>query len=175
LGYLIRYSWPLVGRTCPWEWMPPTGFSILSYGSPRAQNVRAGYCYVYEVLAMDTEGRIADVLSDPITVLDVVRPTIRSRTPAANATGVAPSRTIRVTFSEPVRGVSRTTLRLKNLTTGLWVNTKVSYDADTRTASIDPAFLMIRGNRYAVYATSGIEDRSGNSLRSTNWSFRVAP
>jgi len=80
---------------------------------------------------------------------------------------------MKVVFSEPVKGVRSSTLRLKNLTTGLWVGTRVTYSASTRTATINPNLLMLRGNRYAVYATSGIRDLSGNSLAATNWSFRT--
>jgi hypothetical protein len=82
---------------------------------------------------------------------------------------------MRVVFSEPVRGISRTTLRLKNLTTGRWVTARVTYNAATRTATFDPALSMFHGHRYAVYATSGIRDLSGNTLAATHWSFRTTP
>ncbi len=174
-GFLVRYSWRLVGGQCPWEWDSPTGYTFLPFSTQRAQNLSAGYCYLYYVVAVDEEGRVAEALSDPVSVVDVVRPTVRSRTPAANATGVAPGTSVRVGFSEPVRGVSGSTLRLKNLTTGRWVNAAVRYNSASNMATIDPSRAMIRGNRYAVYATSGIQDRSGNHLRSTSCTFRTAP
>jgi len=152
---------------------PIAGYEFLPFASPQSEALAAGFCYRYEALAMDVEGRIVDVLSDSVTILDTIRPTIRSRTPRPNATNVSTPTSMKVVFSEPVKGVRSSTLRLKNLTTGLWVGTRVTYSASTRTATINPNLLMLRGNRYAVYATSGIRDLSGNSLAATNWSFRT--
>jgi subtilisin family serine protease len=172
-GLLVRFAWRLVNRTCPDLFYPIVDYAVMPLTSPQTQALPAGFCYRYEALAMDVEGRIADVLSESVTILDTVRPTIRSRTPRANATNVARSTSIRVLFSEPVRNVSATSLRLKNLTTGLWVSTRVTYSPSTRMATIDPNLSMLRGNRYAVYATSRIRDLSGNTLAATNWSFRT--
>jgi hypothetical protein len=55
------------------------------------------------------------------------------------------------------------------------VTTRVTYNASTRTATIDPALSMFHGHRYAVYASSRIRDLSGNALTATHWSFRTAP
>ena len=116
----------------------------------------------------------ASQIREPVTIVDTTRPTIRSRSPGPGAVGVSPKTVIRVKFSEPVRGVSSTTVRLKNLSSGLWVRVKVTYSASTRTATIDPVLWMFRGTKYAVYATSGIHDLSGNALANTHWSFTTA-
>jgi hypothetical protein len=71
--------------------------------------------------------------------------------------------------------VSGSTLRLKNLSTGLWVRAKVTYNAAKRTATIDPAKAMFHGRRYAVVVVRGIKDPSGNRLAATSWSFRTSP
>ena len=61
---------------------------------------------------------------------------------------------IKIVFTEPVKGVSGSTLRLKNLSTGLWVRAKVTYNATKRTATIDPTIVdvpraSLRGRRAA--------------------------
>jgi hypothetical protein len=76
-------------------------------------------------------------------------------------------------FSERVKGVSGKTLRLKNLTTGLYVRAKVSYSSSKRTATINPTLNMFGGTRYRVYVRSGITDLSGNKLATTHWTFRT--
>jgi hypothetical protein len=78
-------------------------------------------------------------------------------------------------FSEPVRGASTSTLRLRNLTTGRWVNVKVTYSPSTHSAIIDPILWMFRGERYAVYVLAGIRDTYGNALLATHWSFKTSP
>jgi subtilisin family serine protease len=174
-GYLLRYAWRMTSGTCPDPyWTPYDDFSILLLEAPQAQRLAAGFCYRYEAIAMDQDGRIADVLSESVAILDRVRPTIRAHTPRSNATGVGTRTSIRVVFSEPIKGVSRTTLRLKNLTTGRWVTARVTYNATTRTATVDPALSMFHGHRYAVYASTGIRDLAGNRLAATHWSFRTA-
>jgi subtilisin family serine protease len=173
-GYLVRIAWRLVNNKCPSFYSQYHSYVIMPLVGPRNQTLATGFCYRYVALAIDTEGRIADALSYAVTVLDLTRPAITSRNPRANATNVGQARDVKVVFSEQVKGISASTLRLKNLTTGRWVNAKVTYSASTRTATIDPTLLMYRGNRYAVYATSGIRDLAGNRLAATNWSFRTA-
>ena len=73
------------------------------------------------------------------------RPTIQARTPKPGASHVSGKTSPRVVFSEPVTGVSATTLRLKNVATDKWVKIKVTYDAgrprrrSTRSSGCSPA------------------------------------
>ena len=174
-GILIRLAWQLEGGRCPDLETEIVDFRFLPFVSPTVdRDLPAGQCYRYEVAAIDDGGQIDDQISEPVTIVDTTRPTIRSRSPGPGVVGVSPKTVIRVKFSEPVRGVSSTTLRLKNLSSGLWVRVKVTYSASTRTATIDPVLWMFRGTKYAVYATSGIHDLSGNALANTHWSFTTA-
>ncbi len=173
-GILVRQQWRLVGGACPDEFEFPDDFKVMDLVSPTTDTgLKTGSCYRWTVLAIDEEGQQADATSAPIKVVDAVKPTITSRSPAPNATGVARAASVRVTFSEPVRGVSATTLRLKNLRTGFWVRARVTYSAATRTATIDPALSMFGNERYGVYVLAGIKDPSGNRLATTTWSFRT--
>jgi hypothetical protein len=175
-GLLVRLVWPLVdGGLCP-DADQTADYQILPLVSPLADSgLRPGSCYRYEALAIDENGEVGDVVSEAVTIVDHVRPTIHARTPGPGASHVSPKASPRVVFSEPVTGVSAATLRLKNLATGKWVRTKVSYDPATKTATIDPALWMFSSRRYAIYVLSGIRDGSGNHILATHWSFTTGP
>lgn len=175
-GQLVRLEWRLIGGACPDGSEPADDGAYLDFVSPVTDTgLRSGSCYRWSVLGIDEEGQIATATSAPVRVVDTTRPTVRSRSPLPNATRVATNASIRVTFSEHVRGVSSTTLRLKNLRTGLWVRASVRYSAASRTATLDPVLLMYRNERYAVYLTNGIRDVSGNRLVASSWAFRTTP
>ncbi len=110
----------------------------------------------------------------PKPTRDTSRPRIASRSPGANATSVAGGTTIRIRFSEPVRGVSGSTIKLVNVAGGWVVRSTVRYNASTRTATLDPRLNMYPGTQYRVQILSGITDAAGNRLATTSWTFRVA-
>ena len=174
-GVLVRLVWPLVhGGACPAE-DALSDYEILPFVSPTQDTgLRPGSCYRYEVLAIDENSEFGDVISPPITIVDHTRPTVHARTPKPGAGHVPPRSSPRVVFSEPVSGVSSTTVRLKNVATDKWVKVKVSYDAGRSTATIDPVLWMFPGRRYAIYLTTNIHDGSGNRLQATHWSFTTS-
>ena len=173
----MRLAWQTVRGRCPDpEQTFYDDFVIEDFVTPiHERGLAAGFCYRWDALAIDEEAQLAETLSPPVTIVDLTRPSIKSRTPAPGATRVTTGASIRIVFSEPVKGVSSSTLRLKNLSTGLWVRAKVTYNAARRTATIDPSLLMFHGRRYAVVVERGISDPSGNRLRTTTWSFKTRP
>jgi subtilisin family serine protease len=175
-GIVLRLSWRLHNGHCPDpEFEPYDDVVLLDFVSPiRETGLRAGSCYRWDALAIDEEAQLAESVSPRVSIVDRTSPTIRSRTPKARATGVSTRASVKVAFSEPVTGVSGSTLRLKNLSTGLWVRAKVTYNASTRTATIHPTKSMFHGRRYAVVIVRGIRDRSGNRLSPTRWVFRTS-
>jgi len=96
--------------------------------------------------------------------LDLTAPTVSTRTPAANATmqllTVSPS----VTFSEPVTGVSATSMVLRNLTTNALMPAVVTYSTTTRVATLNPTANLGGLIVYQLELTSAIKDAVGNSL-----------
>jgi hypothetical protein len=101
---------------------------------------------------------------------DARRPTF-TRSPGASRSGI--SRTVNVTlqFSEAVRGVSGTTIRLKDSASGAWVAAVVTYDAVHHRAVLNPSTTLRGLRKYIVVVRSGITDRAGNPLSATSWSF----
>ena len=165
-GIVVRLSWRLENGHCPDpELVSYDDAVLLDFTSPiHETGLRAGFCYRWDALAIDEEAQLAETISPRVSIVDRTSPTIKSRSPRSGATGVSTHASVKVVFSEPVRGVSGSTLRLKNLSTGLWVRAKVTYKASTRTATIDPTNAMFHGRRYAVVVVRGIKDPSGNRL-----------
>ncbi|MCG2624555.1 Ig-like domain-containing protein [Arthrobacter sp. I2-34] len=101
-------------------------------------------------------------------------PAITGRTPAVNATNVATGGNITVTFSKPVTGINGTSLRVTN-PAGTTVAAAVSWNAATRTATLNPNASLAAGTRYTVRLSNAIKDGTGNPLAATSWSFTTAP
>jgi hypothetical protein len=95
------------------------------------------------------------------------------RTPGSGAAHIGRNVPIRVRFSEPVRGVSTTTVRLVNVRTGLVVSATVRYDPATRTATLTPRWRRLALTLYRVEVRAGIRDAAGNGVVATSWRFRT--
>jgi subtilisin family serine protease len=174
-GELVRLEWVLQhGGQCPDPLDDIFDYMVLSFDSPVTDTgLKPGFCYRWEALAFDENGEFGDAVSESVTIVDHVRPRIQSRTPRPGQARVSRKASPRIVFSEPVTGVSTTTLRLKNLSTGRWVRARVTYDQATTTATIDPTLWMLPGRRYGVYVSSAIRDGSGNHLIAVHWAFAV--
>jgi len=98
------------------------------------------------------------------------RPTVKVRTPGANAAKVARSANVRVSFSERVVGVSGSSVLLV-AANGRRVAAVVSYNARTGVATLNPTSALAAGTRYTVVLGSTIKDRSGNALTAARWGF----
>jgi hypothetical protein len=107
------------------------------------------------------------------TFLTGPAPVVSTRGPASNATAVAVGANVTTVFSTPVAGVSGTTVRL-SAPNGTVVPARVTYNATTRTATLDPTRSLAADTRYTVRLTGGttaIRDTAGNPLAGTSWSF----
>ncbi|WP_240793745.1 MULTISPECIES: S8 family serine peptidase [unclassified Arthrobacter] len=104
-------------------------------------------------------------------------PTVTAVTPGANATAVAAGANITATFSTAVQGVSGGTFLLKDAA-GATIPAAVSYNATTRTATLDPAAALAADTTFTatlVGGTSAIRDSAGTPLASASWSFLTGP
>jgi methionine-rich copper-binding protein CopC len=101
---------------------------------------------------------------------DVTPPTVASTTPANNATGVATSQVVGITFSEAMMtsSITSSTFTLKQGTTA--VSGTVSCMGST--ATFTPSAALITGTVYTASITTGAKDMAGNALTAgTTWSF----
>ncbi|MBD3926872.1 DUF4082 domain-containing protein, partial [Nocardioides cavernae] len=102
---------------------------------------------------------------------DTIPPTIVSRVPAGNATGVAVGVRASATFNELVTG-SSVSMVLKTAG-GQVVPSTTSYDAGTSTATVTPAADLAYTSTYTV-EVSGARDSAGNTMAPVSWSFQTA-
>jgi hypothetical protein len=101
---------------------------------------------------------------------DASGPAIAFRDPAPRKRRVPRDADVRVTFSEPVTGVSASSLRLTDRK-GRVLPAKVRYDAATRTATLDPSRTLSERAPYTAVATDAIKNQTGDSLAASSWSF----
>jgi hypothetical protein len=169
---------------------PVTGYSIRTYvGSATTPqrttavaNVTSavidiltnGTGYTFDVRAVNAIGTgpasARSAVATPRT--EFTAPTVKARTPASGATAVSQTSLLTTTFSEPVTGVSTTTVTLRLGTTV--VPATVTYQAATRTATLDPRATLAADRTYTA-TLSGIRDEAGNPLAVSSWSFTTGP
>ncbi|TLM71326.1 S8 family serine peptidase [Pseudarthrobacter sp. NamB4] len=104
-------------------------------------------------------------------------PTVTAVTPGANATSVGTGTNVAATFSTAVQGVSSGTFLLKNAA-GSTIPAAVTYNATTRTATLDPSASLAADTTYTatlVGGSSAIRDTAGTPLASVNWTFLTGP
>jgi putative cell wall-binding protein len=116
----------------------------------------------------------ASPTSSPAPTAPPVRPTVLASTPADGATGVAYRVTPQVTFSEPVMGVSGTSMLLVDTRTGRKVAGAVTYHGAIRTATFIPLSALRHDRTYRLSLTNAIRNATGTALQAWQMRFTVA-
>ncbi|SLK14417.1 S8 family serine peptidase [Arthrobacter sp. P2b] len=104
-------------------------------------------------------------------------PTVSAVSPGANATSVPSGANVTATFSEAVQGLTSGTFVLKNAA-GTTVPASVTYNATTRTATLDPSANLAADATYTatlVGGSSAIRGTTGTPLASVSWTFLTGP
>ena len=104
-------------------------------------------------------------------------PTVTAKAPAANAMAVPAGTNVSATFSTAVQGVGTGTFVLKSAA-GAVVPAAVTFNATTRTATLDPASNLAADSAFTatlVGGTSAIRDAAGTPLATTSWTFVTGP
>jgi subtilisin family serine protease len=117
------------------------------------------------------------LFSDPAAAAPVVAPTVTSVGPASSATAVPLSSNISAVFSKDVQGVSGSSFILKS-SAGVAVPATVSYNAATRTATLNPSADLAADRQYTATLLGGaaaIRDAAGTPLASSTWTFTTGP
>jgi subtilisin family serine protease len=107
-----------------------------------------------------------------------VAPTVTGRTPGADSTAVAVGSNVTATFSAAVQGLSSSTFVLKNSAGAVITAAVVSYNATTRTATLDPGSNLAADGTFTatlVGGTTAIRDGAGTPLATTSWTFLTGP
>jgi Domain of unknown function (DUF4082)/Bacterial Ig-like domain/Bacterial Ig domain len=116
-------------------------------------------------------------------ITDITLPTIRARTPAPDAIGVATATTVTAMFSEAMNPatITGTTFSLRTAADTLvdaLVDATVDYDSTTQVATLTPSAALAAGQTYTATMAggpSGVNDAAGNALAADwVWSFTTA-
>ena len=99
---------------------------------------------------------------------DVTPPTLAAQSPAVNATGVSTLIDVRASFSEAIQS-GTLVMQLRDSGSQL-VAAVVSYDAPSRTASLDPTGELTGSQTFTV-TVSGARDLAGNIMTTVSWAF----
>ena len=118
------------------------------------------------------------------TPADTRAPRVSSTFPAAGATGIGPGVNVKATFSEAMKATSINTNTVKLFRAGTTtpIEAVVSYDTQTKTATLNPNANLRLGTKYKAVVTTGTRDLAGNrldqnrslsGLQQKAWSFTV--
>lgn len=123
---------------------------------------------------------------------DITAPTISSTTPTSGATGASRSISPTAIFSEDIKSDTITTStvtlhqkywykirkrvrgKVRRVWTYRWVpvDARVTYDAETKTATLDPSNDLAANTNYLATITTGAKDEAGNALtQNYSWTF----
>lgn len=106
-------------------------------------------------------------------IKDTAAPTVSSHIPAVNAVGANPATDITIIFNESVV-ISEGNVTVQ-VQTG-WeppVETTVTFDSGTNTATISPTIALTDNTSYQV-SLSGVKDEAGNEMGWYGWQFVTA-
>jgi methionine-rich copper-binding protein CopC len=104
---------------------------------------------------------------------DTTPPTVVARSPLSGATNVDPAVNITATFSEDIAPTSINAASV-TLSGASGVPASISYNAASRTVTLDPNADLNPSSTYTVQLTSAITDLFGNPLAPVSWSFATA-
>jgi hypothetical protein len=107
-------------------------------------------------------------------VADTAQPTVEERSPLPKATNVSRDANVTVTFSEAMdpSTIDSSNIRLVRKADGARVAASVSYDAASRTATVDPGALLEANTVYKVTVSTRVTDLAGNPMASVvAWNF----
>ena len=103
-------------------------------------------------------------------------PTITSVSPASGATSVSRTANATATFSEAIIGVSASTVKLTNASTGTVITAVRNFNSTTKVLTINPSVTLASNTLYRVTITGGtsaVRDAAGNPLATKTWTFRT--
>jgi hypothetical protein len=103
--------------------------------------------------------------------VDLNPPEIVTCTPANEAGGVALNSEITITFNKSVSGVSHSSISLVEVNSYGAVDSDITYDAATHTATLKPKNNLRYDFLYVVTVNSQVRSAAGVSFKSASWVF----
>jgi methionine-rich copper-binding protein CopC len=160
------------GATYECQLLPSNAQWDPTCASPKAYDAQLDGKYTFNVRATDVAGNTsaAATYSWRIGPPDTTAPTLSAQSPAANATQFPLLNNVTATFSEAVSGVDATSFVLQG-PGGVTVPAVVTYNVNSRVATLDPTGSLSSDTRYIVTLADSILDVADNTFAGSTWSF----
>ena len=136
--------------------------------------------YIFYVKAKDEAKNEDGSPAQQSFTVDATPPKVSSVSPSDGTTGVGRDTNVKATFSEALdpTTVKSSTFTLVKSGTTTPISASLSYDAASRTATLDPygssATLLSKCTWYKATVTSGVKDKATNALAANKvWSFKT--
>jgi hypothetical protein len=169
--------WPSPGNRCPSS--DSRNYIEVSYEefapTVTVEGITDSICARLFVAAISPDGIYAEAFSPAVIGRDHTAPRLVKRSPRKGQTDFPGGRTLRITYSERLLGVTDKTVRLRDVTTGKVVKAHVWFSKSTLEIGINPAWDLKHSHKYQVEIRSGITDLVGNPLPATSWRFKTRP
>jgi hypothetical protein len=111
----------------------------------------------------------------PWTFTTGTSPTVTATAPTAGQTGVPRNTNVTATFNVAMNAATlnggTVTLRRGTAAGGALQAAALTYDATTRTVTLDPSVNLVANTVYTVRLLTGITDSAGNPLEPVTFSF----
>ncbi len=104
-------------------------------------------------------------------IVDNSAPSIVSRSPLADQSGISPTAQISVTFNEALLESSVTSQSVVVTQNGNPVPGSVSYDSNSNSVTFQSTSALSGGVSYTVTLTQSLTDVTGNAFAGASWSF----
>ncbi len=123
----------------------------------------------------DGELSSSAVVSVQITpILDTTSPSVISRSPEQNQSGVSPTVEIRVSFDEALLASSVNSQSLVVSQNGTVVAGIVSYDSTSHSITNKPISALSASATYTVTLANTLKDSAGNAFGGYSWNFQTS-
>jgi len=124
----------------------------------------------WRVSAIDAKSQIIGASEWRSFLVDESRPIVTYKTPRTYAAVTA---NFTAKFSERVKGVSATSVRLYVAGRTSPLSARVTLSANRRWVTLNPTNNLVRGRYYTVRLSGAITDMNGNRLVATSWRVRA--
>ncbi|HSL00487.1 MAG TPA: N,N-dimethylformamidase beta subunit family domain-containing protein [Rubrobacteraceae bacterium] len=145
--------------------------------SPKEYSALPNGEHTFTVKAIDAAGNGSQPV-DRTWIIDVDRtpPTVSKVSPLPQATSVPFGTDVSATFSEEMDSSTINTNTFKlDKQGGSTVSARVTYNAATKTATLDPHNDLEAATTYVATVTTGVKDRAGNALETDRvWAFTTS-
>jgi hypothetical protein len=148
------------------------GAAFAACTSPQAFSGLTTGSHTFRVRATDVSGNVETTPATHTWTIDLVAPTVSTRTPAPGATGFGLTAAVGVGFSEPISPSSITSSSFRIRRVGGSSDLPATVSVSGSTATLQPGAPLVLGWQYQVTVAGSVTDLAGNPMGAdVVWTF----